>query len=35
MAVRRKTLEDMVRELSSRICILVHHKLRTTTEYKF
>ena len=35
LAVRRKTLEDMVRELSSRICILVHHKLRTTTEYKF
>lgn len=35
MAVRRKCLEDITRELESRVSIMVHTKLSTTTEYKF
>ncbi len=35
MAVRRKNLEEITSELQSRVCVLAHMKLSTTTEYKF
>lgn len=34
MAVRRTVLMDMAHELDSRICIIAHEKLATTTKYK-
>lgn len=35
MAVRRKCLDELTRELQGRVGILAHMKLSTTTEYKF